>query len=241
MAKLDPWIKVKTVHVLDEYNDLSDKEFRVWIKLMALTCRLEHIPTQQQMLNQAHYKTLKSLNNTLMTHSTTLQDILNKVLIDVQDMLKNREHQKQKMQEYRARTSPVTGNVTVTLPSREEKRREEKNIKNKERGFHPPSVDDILAYCKERKNTVNPQTFVDHYESNGWMVGKNKMKDWKAAVRNWETRGGYDDGRRGTRDGGGGPGVSATLAEWKGSGTALSPEQVAENLRRVSEITGGAG
>jgi uncharacterized protein YdaU (DUF1376 family) len=52
--------------------------------------------------------------------------------------------------------------------------------------FKKPSLEEITAYCQERKNQVNPQQFLDHYESNGWLVGKNKMKDWKAAVRTWE-------------------------------------------------------
>lgn len=52
--------------------------------------------------------------------------------------------------------------------------------------FVPPTVDDVMAYCIERGNSVDPQRFVDYYSSNGWMVGKNKMKDWKAAVRTWE-------------------------------------------------------
>lgn len=52
--------------------------------------------------------------------------------------------------------------------------------------FTPPDVDMVREYCVERGNSVNPQTFVDFYSSKGWMVGKNKMKDWKAAVRTWE-------------------------------------------------------
>ncbi len=52
--------------------------------------------------------------------------------------------------------------------------------------FKPPKLDDVTAYCNERKNKVPPQAFLDHYQSNGWKVGKNSMKDWKAAVRNWE-------------------------------------------------------
>jgi hypothetical protein len=52
--------------------------------------------------------------------------------------------------------------------------------------FSKPSVEDIKIYCKERNNSVNTSTFFDHYESNGWKVGKNSMKDWKAAVRKWE-------------------------------------------------------
>lgn len=52
--------------------------------------------------------------------------------------------------------------------------------------FIPPTVEQVREYCLERGNDVDPQRFVDHYTSNGWMVGKNKMKDWKAAVRTWE-------------------------------------------------------
>jgi hypothetical protein len=54
--------------------------------------------------------------------------------------------------------------------------------------FIPPTVDEVRAYCQERGNGIDPQRFIDHYTSNGWMVGKNKMKDWKAAVRTWEQR-----------------------------------------------------
>lgn len=54
--------------------------------------------------------------------------------------------------------------------------------------FTPPSVDEVRAYCQERRNGVDPQAFVDFYTSKGWMVGKNKMKDWRAAVRNWERK-----------------------------------------------------
>ena len=52
--------------------------------------------------------------------------------------------------------------------------------------FVPPTVDEVKAYCDERNNKVDPDRFVDFYSSKGWMIGKNKMKDWKAAVRTWE-------------------------------------------------------
>lgn len=52
--------------------------------------------------------------------------------------------------------------------------------------FNSPSVEDVKAYCDERRNRVDPERFVDFYASKGWMIGKNKMKDWKAAVRTWE-------------------------------------------------------
>ena len=53
--------------------------------------------------------------------------------------------------------------------------------------FHRPTVEEVKAYCIERGNNVDADTFVAYYESNGWMVGKKKMKDWKAAVRYWES------------------------------------------------------
>ena len=59
----------------------------------------------------------------------------------------------------------------------------EKNVKNKT--FSPPTADEVTAYCREMGYKVNPDAFVDFYDSKGWMVGKNKMKDWKAAVGNW--------------------------------------------------------
>ena len=52
--------------------------------------------------------------------------------------------------------------------------------------FKPPTVAEVSEYCKERGNNVNPATFIDHYEANGWMRGKNKVKCWKACVRTWE-------------------------------------------------------
>lgn len=52
--------------------------------------------------------------------------------------------------------------------------------------FTPPSVEEVRVYCAERKNSVDPERFVDFYASKGWLVGKSKMKDWRAAVRSWE-------------------------------------------------------
>lgn len=55
--------------------------------------------------------------------------------------------------------------------------------------FIPPTLEEVQAYCLERNNNVDAERFINHYTSNGWMVGKNKMQDWKAAVRTWEKNG----------------------------------------------------
>ena len=62
------------------------------------------------------------------------------------------------------------------------------NIKRKAKPFTPPTIKEVKEYCDERHNGVDAERFIDFYESKGWMVGKNKMKDWKACVRTWEKR-----------------------------------------------------
>lgn len=66
--------------------------------------------------------------------------------------------------------------------------KEKENPKAKSIRFVPPSLEEVEAYCKSRNNKVDAGQFIDFYESKGWMVGKNKMKDWKASVRTWEKR-----------------------------------------------------
>lgn len=120
----------------------------------------------------------------------------------------------------------------VTKPSRrerdksvtrgEEKRREKKREEDKStdsnescaqgnepptrKNFVPPTLEEVTAFCLERKNSVDPQRWFDHYTANGWMVGKTKMKDWKAAVRTWERNGiqnkGSNNGTSNGRSGG---------------------------------------
>ena len=59
----------------------------------------------------------------------------------------------------------------------------------KTRRFVKPTLDEVKAYVAERGSSVDAQSWYDHYESNGWMVGKTPMRDWKAAVRTWERNG----------------------------------------------------
>jgi len=113
----------------------------------------------------------------------------------------------EKQSEYRKRkgvTDVGNSGVTDVLPNsgnakrqnvttREEKRREEEEGINTGAKpprptaiFTPPTLEDVRAYCIERRNSVDPERWHDHYTSNGWMVGKSKMKDWRAAVRTWE-------------------------------------------------------
>lgn len=97
--------------------------------------------------------------------------------------------------------------VTNALP-KEEKRREDIHLQESTPSdvvgnrFIPPTADEVKAYCRERKNTVDHEKFWNFYASKGWMVGKNKMKDWRAAVRNWESGNASNTGFTGGRNSG---------------------------------------
>ena len=97
------------------------------------------------------------------------------------------------------RIRPNTTVYETYQEKEEEKEKEEllkKDISNeiskkstRQKKFVPPTEEEVAAYCLERKNKVDAAYFVDHYTSNGWKVGKQNMKDWKAAVRTWEKNG----------------------------------------------------
>ena len=80
---------------------------------------------------------------------------------------------------------PITESNTPT-PESNNIDKDKEEIKIKKKMFSKPTLVEVTTYCTERKNKVDPGKWMDHYISNGWLVGKNHMKDWKAAVRTWE-------------------------------------------------------
>lgn len=56
----------------------------------------------------------------------------------------------------------------------------------KEKRFKKPTLEEVKEYCLERNNNISAEQFIDYYDANGWKVGKNSMKDWKASIRTWE-------------------------------------------------------
>lgn len=111
---------------------------------------------------------------------------------------KHREKQKALLLENKNGCCNVTCNVSETVSNAldiEEEIDIEKEIKEVEKQqlkqsnrFKKPTIEEIKAYCEERKNDINAEYFYDYYESKGWKIGKNSMKDWHAAVRTWERK-----------------------------------------------------
>jgi hypothetical protein len=106
-----------------------------------------------------------------------------------------REYNRLKQAQYRSRLNPsITVNDNVRCVDNTEAKAEAEaytepnNTKDAKASnvFKKPDLLAVQMYCMERGNTVDPQSFVDFYTSNGWKVGRNSMKDWKAAIRTWE-------------------------------------------------------
>lgn len=131
-------------------------------------------------------------------------------MLDIQNFIGKGSSEADRKREYRQRIETDRTNVQTNLRQISEKSPPEieielekdieiekeihssaKSTTTKRKRFEKPTLSQITQYCLERNNNVNAEQFYDYYESNGWKVGKNAMKDWKACVRTWE-RNGYD-------------------------------------------------
>jgi transcription elongation factor len=85
------------------------------------------------------------------------------------------------------------GGGRVVAPNKDLKTEDGKDLEDKTgtrkraAPFEPPTLQQVADFCRKRKNSVNPEKWMAHYQSNGWKVGRNAMKDWKAAIVTWET------------------------------------------------------
>ena len=114
---------------------------------------------------------------------------------EVEKMIGSESWSADRVRRYREKQKLLQCNTDVTSCNEEieiekeiDKDKEKEVIKPQKR-FTKPTIEEVEAYCQERNKGVDAQRWYDYYSSNGWKVGKNPMKDWKAAVRTWE-RGG---------------------------------------------------
>lgn len=118
---------------------------------------------------------------------------------DIQNFIGESSTEADRKREYRLKveaeklqiTGQTSGQMSDKYPPEIEKELDTELKKKKKKDnsrFTPPTIEQLKEYCIERKNQVDAQRFIDFYESKGWLIGKNKMKDWKAAVRTWESK-----------------------------------------------------
>jgi preprotein translocase subunit Sec63 len=177
-----------------------------------LTMSNEHIGMYIKLLCLQHQKGRLTDKDMLYICSTYVEDVYSKFIKDEHgkyynermeiESLKRKNYSKSRRENVLKRYSQSTEDSTyvVHMENENENINEDKalistnnkivnnsinKIENHGR-FSQPTTEEIKAYCIERKNRIDPERFFDFYQSKGWMVGKNKMKDWRAAVRNAE-------------------------------------------------------
>lgn len=91
-----------------------------------------------------------------------------------------------------------------------------------------PTLEEIHEYCDAKHPSVDPVAFFLHYETNGWMVGKVPMKNWKAGVANW-------DRMQQTRNGGNGHAKLQTFAQNDATATIEAARRIRNRLARTSQ------
>ena len=126
-----------------------------------ITLQKDRNGTTIEVLN---YKAYQDKNGQVGTANVTA-DVAEEVAADVAQVKKEKNVKKERIN--------IDGEIPIDTP---------KKITR----FIPPTLEEVQAYCLERKNSVDAERFIDFYATKGWMVGKNKMKDWKAAIRTWE-------------------------------------------------------
>lgn len=83
-------------------------------------------------------------------------------------------------------------NENENVEKKKEDKKESSLSRSKRSAFCPPSLRELSDYISEMKYSIDPEQFLDYYKANGWKVGKNPMKDWRATVRNWTKRPEYN-------------------------------------------------
>lgn len=109
---------------------------------------------------------------------------------------------------------------------------ERKKVAQKKERFKPPTVQDVQDYCNERQNGIQAYTFVNFYQSKGWKVGNQPMKDWRAAVRTWEQKNKQNGITNTTNTG---FSNNATVSNGKVSGRSIVADRISQHLARNSE------
>lgn len=124
----------------------------------------------------------------------------------LETILKNEDDEQNKLGQNGGASSVKTAeldkaNIPINNNNQNNNKKESKektniNISSKEsvKKFIPPTVEEVAKYCEEKGYNLNANSFVDYYTANGWKVGKNPMKDWKAGVRYWASR--NDNGKK---------------------------------------------
>ena len=198
--------KIRQIETLPD----GDSIIVIWVKLLCLAGTIndygliyltKEVPYTDEMLATQFNKplaTVKLALNVFIKYGMieVTDDILHisnwEEYQNIEGMEKIREQTRKRVQNYRDKQKLLgnaTCNVTVTqgnaIDIDKDKEEDIRNIYKRESIERKPTLEEVKNYIKENNLNVNAQYWYDYYESNGWLVGKNPMQDWKACVRRW--------------------------------------------------------
>ena len=180
--------KENSPYIYNIYTPIKEKEIKKEIKKEKECANNNFVvinPPQQQRQTTATKFEATNYQETNLTidENNTIKTNTDKITVDKNNTIEKKETNSNK------KNKPQTLQMEIFSASTQEKESEEKEAAGgatKTKRFRKPTVEEVSVYCRERKNIIDAEYFVDYYESKGWYVGKSPMKDWKAAVRNWE-------------------------------------------------------
>lgn len=179
------WIFLLLNATHTEYEELFEGE-RITLKKGQLITGRKSISQKLLVDENKVTRILKSFENEQQIEQQTSNK--NRLIT----VLKWSEYQNVKQQnEQQVNNNRTTSEQQVNTYNNGNKNNNGKNVKNKDKEvgrFTPPSLIELTDFITSNNYFINAQRFMDFYESKGWMIGKNKMKDWKATVRGWQSR-----------------------------------------------------
>ena len=197
-----------TIHTSDTVNQMTDFQFRLWVNLItyvddygrgdARPAIIKGIcfPLRERLSNADISKALRELAG---MGCVTLYEVDGKPYLcfptwESHQNIRNKKSRYPGPEDGNLQAIDINCNQLQSIASncsRNPIQSESNPNPNTNRGsrFAPPTIDEVKAYCEERKNGIDAQHFVDYYSRQGWMLSNGrKMKDWKATVRTWESR-----------------------------------------------------
>lgn len=191
ILRFQPRIERFTVNGMDQFLNLSKNTIRKGLLKLASSGYLTTLPGNKGwVLNEIKICASEDQNLNFESSKSELSEIKICVSEREEERTKEEEKENHNIEYIYNNTIRVKDNEKEREIQEREKAEPEADDKPKPKRavFVKPTREEVLAYCRERQSTVSSSAFYDFYESKGWMVGKNHMKDWKAAVRTWEQK-----------------------------------------------------
>lgn len=183
------WLLVNANHEAKNWHGITIERGQLVTSLDSISRSTKHsVQSVRTILNR-----LKSTNEITSESTNKFTIITIKNYDSYQSQNEDDQQAKQQADQQTNNNQPTSNQHSINIQSTTNKNvkndkndKNEKNDKNSVVRFTPPTIEEVISYCQERRNNVDATRFINFYEMKGWMVGKNKMKDWKAAVRTWE-------------------------------------------------------